>query len=462
MKKGSRMLNRKNILVKTFSSVEFAIFIILAITLTSIIGTVIPQNEAINFYVERFGLQLAVIFNLLELTSMYSSFWFQGLLLLLCFNLIICTYSRLPGVLAIIKKDSLAASVPGSNLDPNTITLVSEQSLNPSGVNQVGKTLTGYPHKTTSDKENGARVFLHEKGAWSRIGAYVVHLSILIIIAGALVGKYFGYEAFVMIPEGSSESAVHDQSGDHEAIPLPFELQCRNFSIDYYPNGMTKEYRSDLVVLNKGEKGLAKSITVNDPLRYAGITFYQASFRPLEKEYKVIITRQSKTKEAKSELKETLFMKPFAEQDSPGLGIKFKILETSKDGHGHGPYKILFDDEKNAPVSKIINDNEVVSIDSQSATFSISIGQRHATGLKVVKDPGVWLVYLGCAVMMLGLYISFFMSHVRVWIGVKHDGDCSQISIIGKTNKNSAHLENIKEKIANNLLAEKSLKLRRA
>ena len=225
------MLNRNNILVKTFSSVEFAIFIILTITLTSIIGTVIPQNEAINFYVERFGLQLALIFNLLELTGMYSSFWFQGLLLLFCFNLIICTYSRLPGVIAIIKKDSLAGSVPGNNLDPNGMTLISEQSLNPSLVNQVGKTLNGYPHKTTSDKENGSHVFLHEKGAWSRVGAYVVHLSILIIIAGALVGKYFGHEAFVMIPEGSSESAVHNQSGDHEAIPLPFELQCLNFSI---------------------------------------------------------------------------------------------------------------------------------------------------------------------------------------------------------------------------------------
>ena len=115
-------------------------------------------------------------------------------------------------------------------------------------------------------------------------------------------------------------------------------------------------------------------------------------------------------------------MKPFTEQSLPDTDVKIKILENSKDGHGHGPYKLLFDDEKKNPVSMIVNDNELVSLDRQTATFTISIGQRYATGLQVVKDPGVWIFYLGCGVMMLGLYISFFMSHSRVWIGVENNG----------------------------------------
>ncbi len=462
MQKGSHMLNRNNFLVKTLSSVDLAIFIISGIAITSILGTVIPQNEVMNFYVERYDVQLAVILKLLDITSMYSSLWFQGLLLLLCFNLVVCTYTRLPGVIAIIKKDSLAASPTGSNLDPHGVTLYSEQCLNSSELNLVGKTLAAYPHKTKNDKANGSHVYLHEKGAWSRTGAYVVHLSILLIIVGALVGKYFGYKAFVMIPEGSSTTEVHGQAADQATIPLPFELFCQNFSTDYYQNGMVKEYRSDLTVLNKGERVLAKSITVNDPLKYEGITFYQSSYRAMENEYKVIITRNNKTKEAKTELKETLFMKPFTEQSLPDTGVKIKILETSKDGHGHGPYKFIFDDEKENPVSMIVNDNEIVSLDRQSSTFTISLGQRYATGLQVVKDPGVWIFYLGCGLMMLGLYISFFMSHIRVWIGVENKDGFSQISIFGKTNKNNEHLESIKGKIVSSLLAEKSLKLRRA
>lgn len=456
------MLNRNNFFVKTFSSVRFAIFIISAIAMTSILGTVIPQNEVMNFYVERYGVQLAVIFELLNITSMYSSYWFQGLLLLLCFNLFVCTYARLPGVIAIIKKDSLAVSLAGSNLDPHSVTLCSEQCLNSSELNLVGKTLIGYPHKIKNDEVGGSRVYLHEKGAWSRIGAYVVHLSILLIIAGALVGKYFGYNAFVMIPEGSGVTEVHAQAGDQATVPLPFEIYCQNFSTDYYENGMVKEYRSDLTLLKKGEKVLGKSITVNDPLKFEGITFYQSSYRAMANEYKVTMTRNDKTKEATNEQKETLFMKPFIEENSPGLGVKIKIIETSKDGHGHGPYKIMFDNEENNSVTTIVNDNEIVSLDRKTATFTISLGQRYATGLQVVKDPGVWLFYLGCGLMMLGLYTSFFMSHIRVWIGIEHKEGFSQISIVGKTNKNNEHLERIKKKIVSSLLAEKSLKLRRA
>ena len=456
------MLNRNNFLVKTFSSVELAIFIIAGIAITSIVGTVIPQNEVMNFYVERYGVQLAVIFQLLDITSMYSSFWFQGLLLLLCINLVVCTYARLPGVIAIIKKDSLAVSPNSSSPDPHAVTLHSEQSLNRSELNLVGKVLARYPHRKKIDESNGSHLYLHEKGAWSRTGAYIVHLSILLIIAGALIGKYLGYNEFVMIPEGSSTTEVHTQAADHATIPLPFELFCLNFSTGYYPNGMVKEYRSDLSVLKKGERVLSKSITVNDPLRYEGITFYQASYRPMKNEYKVSITRKDKTKEGNTELKKALFIKPFSEQNSAGMGIKIKILETSKDGHGHGPYKLLFDDENKNPVSVIVNDNEIISLDRQTAIFTISIGQRYATGLQVVKDPGVWIFYLGCGLMMLGLYISFFMSHIRVWIGVEHKDSFSQISIVGKTNKNNEHLERIKEKIVSSLLAEKSLKLRRA
>ena len=38
------------------------------------------------------------------------------------------------------------------------------------------------------------------------------------------------------------------------------------------------------------------------------------------------------------------------------------------------------------------------------------------TGLQVTKDPGVWVVWSGCLLMVVGLFIAFFMSHKRVWI----------------------------------------------
>src|SRR6185369_10529295 len=34
---------------------------------------------------------------------------------------------------------------------------------------------------------------------------------------------------------------------------------------------------------------------------------------------------------------------------------------------------------------------------------------RMYTGLQVAKDPGVWVVWLGCTLMIVGLFIAFFM-----------------------------------------------------
>ena len=58
------------------------------------------------------------------------------------------------------------------------------------------------------------------------------------------------------------------------------------------------------------------------------------------------------------------------------------------------------------------------------------------TGLQVRQDPGVWIVYLGCIVMALGLYTAFFMSHVRIWIRLREEKNATSITIASSINKN--------------------------
>jgi cytochrome c biogenesis protein len=109
-----------------------------------------------------------------------------------------------------------------------------------------------------------------------------------------------------------------------------------------------------------------------------------------------------------------------------------------------------------------VNDHEPISLKGDDAVYTLSLAQRFATGLKVVKDPGVWIVYIGCGLMLLGLYVSFFMSHVRIWILYQQEKDGSKITVLGKTNKNSMRMEQLREKIITALLHEEKLALRRA
>ena len=450
---------KNNGLIKAFSSVELALLLISSIAVTSIAGTIVPQGESIQFYTERFGEKLAIVLELLNITNMYSSYWFQGLLILLCLNLIICTWVRLPGVLAVIRKDSLK-SAPRDIDDAGAVILSSGQSLSTLQAETISSALSSFsPRK--AEGIDGEFLFLYEKGAWSRSGAYIVHISILLIVCGALVGKYFGYDAFVMVPEGSSEASVHQRGGEHATIPLGFEIFCRNFVTEYYANGTPREYRSDLEILDSEKKVLSKSITVNNPLKYKGLTFFQSSYQPMENEYKLMVTKKKRSAPEGAEASKIFFLRPSTEQKASELGTSFKILETSSDGHGHGPYKLQFDDKDASPLVLTLDDREVFSIERSEAVYTISLAQRFATGLKVVKDPGVWIVYLGCGLMLFGLYISFFMSHVRVWIACRRSGAGMKISIAGATNKNFIKLEQIKEKIVESLLSEETLALRR-
>ena len=81
-------------LLDFFSSVRLAIFLLIIITLASIIGTPIPQNRGLDEYVAQYG-QWGNIFYRLQLTKLYQSSWFVALLILFALNIIVCTLTRL-------------------------------------------------------------------------------------------------------------------------------------------------------------------------------------------------------------------------------------------------------------------------------------------------------------------------------------------------------------------------------
>jgi cytochrome c biogenesis protein len=70
------------------------------------------------------------------------------------------------------------------------------------------------------------------------------------------------------------------------------------------------------------------------------------------------------------------------------------------------------------------------------------------TGMQVRKDPGVWIVYLGCIIMAAGLYITFFMSHKRVWVNISEDKNGVNVLIGASANRNRAAFEQKIEKLA--------------
>ena len=266
-----------------FSSITLAVVVFTAISATSIVGTILEQQAApernIKLLGKFFGDAAPGAFKVLDalgFTNMYHSWWFLTLLFIFAANLVICSLDRLPKIWKLVKD-------PVSPLAPEQLKVMPikrELSLKgkPGDVKaSVGEALGKAGFKASSAEEGDILQFYAEKGRYSRLGVYVTHFSILMILMGAVIGMLFGFNGGLNLPEGVTSPAAY--TGDGVPIPLGFEVRCDNFEVSFYDNSdAPKAYKSRLTVLENGKEVMKKQIDVNNPLKYKGITFYQASY----------------------------------------------------------------------------------------------------------------------------------------------------------------------------------------
>lgn len=409
-----------------FASVKLAIFTLCTLAVTSIVGTVIPQGESSAYYVKQYGIKVAHFFQILDVPEMYYSWWFLGLLGILSTNLIICSIERFPGVWKIINSDNL--SITHNRMEKMSNYQGWEFLSNQLNDLEINKLLKVNGWRNIRKNEADDSLFFCEKGKWSRTGVYIVHLSILIIFVGAILGHFYGFKGSVMIPENLSTEKAFPFSDD-APLQLGFEVRCNSFEIEFYENGMPKEYTSSLTVLENGEEVLTKSIEVNKPLTYKGITFYQSSYQGYQ-DFLFNITELSSGDSEK-------FTVPFQKQQSwQNKDIKFGIINADAIGQRVVRSKIWFKTPGAPATNEWIMDNDSLLITAGNSKYKVHVKQMYATGLQVAKDPGVWIVYIGCTLMLIGLFMAFFMSHQRIWLLLINSPNGRSIFLSGSANKN--------------------------
>ncbi len=427
------MKKQKNILVQFFSSIQLSLFTFFVLAIASIVGTIIEQNKDAAYYVDRFGPQIAKLFEILDISNMYNSWWFLSLLVLLSINLIVCTFDRLPKVWHMVVMDNLDTPVERlEKMGERQTFLVANAPDEAADI--AGGILGRFGASKRRATEGGGMLLFSQKGAWTRLGVYVVHFSVLVIFVGAIIGSIYGHKGGVTIPEGASASQIYEFNTDRP-IPLGFQVRCDRFELSYYDNGMPKEYRSDLTVLKDGKAVAKKSIVVNDPLQYGGFTFYQANYEALNE---LMVHVESE----KSGAKETFLVAPREQAKWPEEKISFGIINIEGGGRGADyRYKVWFEDSAGEPFTFWLPSSQVGKIERPSGTYTISLKRRFVTGLQVAKDPGVWWVYVGCGAMLLGLLVAFFLSHRRVWVYISREGEATRVLLCGSANKNRLGFE---------------------
>jgi len=407
-------------IIKFFTSIKLAIVLLIILAVASILGTLIPQGRSVEEYAARYG-ALSTLFIRLQLTGLYHSIWYLALLGLFALNIIVCTLERLapkwrratkPHVVTDPK--SLAALKTSVRIKRNA-PLAGVQS-------EVTKLLEGARYKVRAEAQGSRIALLGRKRIGGIFGSDVVHLGLLIILAGGII---------------SGATSIRDNlalnEGDIKPVPkADFEVRLDKFTTEYYPDGNVKAWKSDLTVLEQKKPVLSKTISVNHPLTYEGYSFYQTSYGFNWQNPAVEIWAKSKS--------DPVFLKKMTLKVGERAPLEDKE-KTTIAVQGFLPDFVL--GEANQPESRSDQPNNPAALiegfRGAEKVFSGWIfanypdfAQMHAgtekgkdaqtdlafelkrfesaqySVLEAAKDPGANLIWIGCILLIAGLALAFY------------------------------------------------------
>ncbi len=412
----------KRELLPVLADLRLAIALLLAIAFFSIMGTVIEQGQPIGFYQENypespalFGFLTWRVIGLLSLNEVYRSWWFVSLLILFGASLTACTFTRQITALRWFSRPWNFYTQPRQFQKLALSTTLPQGSLA-----QVEPILQAKGYRVfTRD-----RTLYGQKGVLGRIGPILVHASMLIILAGAIWGSLTGFFAQELVPSGKTfaiENIFDIGPLGEKQVPQDWQVKVNRFWIDYTPEGTIDQFYSDLSIVDgEGTELKRKTIHVNEPLRYHGVTLYQADWGIAAAQVKLNnspllqVPMQPLQVEGASRLWGTWL--PTKPDLSEGVSLVAADLQGTV---------LVYDMAGNLVAT--VRKGRSVLVNGVELSLIDVLG---STGLQIKADPGIPLVYLGFGLLMVGVVMSY-ISHSQVWALETEDG----LWVGGRTNR---------------------------
>ncbi|MBP5971898.1 cytochrome c biogenesis protein [Brasilonema sp. CT11] len=408
-------------LLPVLTDLRLAIVMLLMIAIFSVTGTVIEQGQSVAFYQANypehpalFGFLTWKVLLTLGLDHVYRTWWFLALLIFFGTSLTACTFTR--------QLPALKAARRWKFYDePRQFQkLALSAELDNGSVNSLTQLLQNRRYKVFQEKDD---TLYARKGIIGRIGPIVVHVGIVTILLGSIWGAMTGFVAQEMVSSGNTFQVknIIDAGPWAAAVPKDWSVRVNRFWIDYTASGGIDQFYSDMSVLNNQEQEVdRKTIFVNSPLRYRGVTFYQTDWG-----ISAVRVRVNKS---------PIFQIPMAQLNTNGQGRIWGTWIPTKPDLSEGVSLLT----KDLQGTVLIYDATGKLVDTVRTGMSTSVNGvtlkildvLGSTGLQIKADPGIPVVYTGFALLMLGVVMSYF-SHSQIWVLHKD----SRLYVGGKTNR---------------------------
>ncbi len=258
------------------ASMPLAIVLLMVLAIASVIGTVLLQNQEQTDYLTQFGPVWYWVFRSMGLFDMYHAWWFIGLLGFLMVSLSFCLWHNVPRML----KEMRARKVTLADHAWKRMQLTDSKILSGVSVADATKKIKSIDQWQWLEQQEDGRTHLRgDKGRYHKWGYILVHSALLIVLIGGWMSVQFGFRGNMAVPEGRAENTITFLKGTGVgSLKMPFDVRCNSFDIDFYPNGMPKEFKSNLTIIDDGREVVTSDIIVNEPLYYKGVRIYQSSF----------------------------------------------------------------------------------------------------------------------------------------------------------------------------------------
>ena len=406
----------KQKLFRTIADLRFSIFILLLISLCSILGTVIEQDQSIEIYKVNYPLTKPVLGFLtwdiilqLGLDHVYKTWWFFLLIFLFGFSLISCTFlQQFPSLKVARRCQFFRTTEQFYRLKISTIL-----------------TTFSYPKILARIQKNQYSIFQQKnivycyKGLIGRIAPILVHFSMILILLGTIVGSLFGFKAQEIVPKTEQ---FHIQniltSGQLTSIPET-SVRINDFWINYTKSKTISQFYSDLSVLDsEGSEIDRKTISVNYPLIYKGLYYYQTDWNLIglrfqtenneTLEYPLVNALNNQNK---------VWLTWLATNSSLTTGL-ITIIDNLEG------YCSIYDES-----GLFLGNLELNETLKFNPSFTL-VEIISSTGLQIKTDFGIPIIYGGFFLLMISTLISY-ITYSQIWIVEKQ----KQLFIGGTTNR---------------------------
>jgi cytochrome c biogenesis protein len=445
-----------------FTSVRLALVLIFAITAAVFAGTMLDQvapsvrsdpamyAQWLSRVEGTYGAFPTKVFDFFDLFNVFHTLWFRVLIGLLTVNIIVCTLNRWKGIWRTAFPQRIRMTDAFFQHARFNARYVLNEPPEAAAVT-VKKGLKHTRYRVSTEAEAGSVALYADRNRFSRFGTFVSHLSLVMILAGTVVGGMWGVsDPEFIVPEGMTRDV---------GLGTDLSVRLEHFTDEYYVEGPPKDFRSEIVIFKDGEEVKRGTTRVNSPVTYGGMKFFQSFFGQTA----VMIV---KTKDGASLYDGPV---PLAWQTREGnrpvgsFTLGSENLEVwvigPRTGENDplvpaGEMRIEVYESSSGALRTATNLSQGTEQDVSGLNFTF-VREGRFTGLSVAKDPGVKIIWVASALMIIGLVMLFYMPHRRLWASCKAlaDGKTEvRLAMTGQRDSQiSAEFERVRQRVGKEL-----------